>query len=428
MNKLLRILGTLVLCLALLCGCQAESFSENGGPAELPQSHTSKKDRTVLFDSTIGEEDGYSYELWKDSGTTRMTLTGDGTFSCEWSNINNSLFRRGLKFDCTQTYREIGNITCDFAADYNPDGNSYLCIYGWTRDPLIEYYIVESWGSWRPPGGAPIATITVGGDAYDVYRTLRVNQPSIDGNTTFEQYWSVRQEKREEGSVNVSAHFAAWEGLGMTLGKMYESALTVEGYQSAGSATITKNEFTMGGEIPEELLPEPIPPEETDSEGRYFRSEFESGSDGWAPRGDCSVNPTDKAAYSGSKSLYVTGRRDSWNGAGRDLKNTTYIPGSAYSFGVAVMQDVAEAETFKLTLQYNTASGTNYAGIAEAEAEKGEWVVLENTGFTIPEGSWGLLLYVETSSGTNSFYIDEAYGATEGVAFAAEQNAPEAGE
>ena len=103
MNKLLRILGTLVLCLALLCGCQAESFPDNGGPAELPQSHTSKKDQTVLFDSTIGEEDGYSYELWKDSGTTKMTLTGDGTFSCEWSNINNSLFRRGLKFDCTQT-------------------------------------------------------------------------------------------------------------------------------------------------------------------------------------------------------------------------------------------------------------------------------------------------------------------------------------
>ena len=193
MNKILRILGTAILCLAILTGCQSGFFGENCDPTEV---HRDPDDYTILFDSTIGEEDGYSYELWKDSGTTRMTLTGDGNFNCEWSNINNCLFRRGLKFDCTQTYREIGNITCDFAADYAPDGNSYFCIYGWTRDPLIEYYIVESWGSWRPPGGEPIATITVDGDAYDVYRTLRVNQPSIDGNTTFEQYWSVRHGER----------------------------------------------------------------------------------------------------------------------------------------------------------------------------------------------------------------------------------------
>ena len=66
-----------------------------------------------------------------------MTLTEDGTFTCEWSSINNALFRRGMKFDRTQTYREIGNIAVDYEVDYNPDGNSYLCIYGWTVEPLV---------------------------------------------------------------------------------------------------------------------------------------------------------------------------------------------------------------------------------------------------------------------------------------------------
>ena len=55
-----------------------------------------------------------------------MTLTGGGTFSCEWSNINNALFRKGQKFDCTKTYKELGNIQVDYNVDYNPNGNSYL--------------------------------------------------------------------------------------------------------------------------------------------------------------------------------------------------------------------------------------------------------------------------------------------------------------
>lgn len=202
-------------------------------------------EQTVITENTIGEEDGYGYELWKDEGDTSMTLTGDGTFTCEWDNINSALFRRGQKFDCTKTWQELGDISVDYEADYEPVGNSYLCLYGWTREPLVEYYIVDSWGSWRPPGAASIDTITVDGAEYDVYRTLREEQPSIDGTATFEQYWSVRKEKRTEGTIDASAHFEAWESLGMPMGKFYEASLTVEGYQSSGKATVLKNELKI---------------------------------------------------------------------------------------------------------------------------------------------------------------------------------------
>ena len=39
-------------------------------------------------------------------------------------------------------------------------------------------------------------------------------------------------------------HSKAWKEKGMELGKLYEVALTVEGYQSQGTAEITSNELS----------------------------------------------------------------------------------------------------------------------------------------------------------------------------------------
>lgn len=201
----------------------------------------------TITENQTGIHDGYNYELWKDYGNTTMTLNSGGTFSCQWSNIGNALFRKGRKFDQTQTHQQLGNITVSYGCNYQPNGNSYLCIYGWTTNPLVEYYIVESWGSWRPPGAASKGTITVDGGTYEIYETTRYNQPSILGNQTFKQYWSVRTSKRTSGTVSVSQHFNEWERRGMTLGKMYEVALTVEGYQSSGYADVYSHTLTIGG-------------------------------------------------------------------------------------------------------------------------------------------------------------------------------------
>jgi endo-1,4-beta-xylanase len=211
---------------------------------------------TTLTNNATGTIDGYNYELWKDSGTTSMTLNGGGTFSCSWSNINNALFRIGKKFDSTKTHQQLGNITVNYGCNYSPNGNSYLCVYGWTRSPLIEYYIVDSWGSWRPPGGSSKGTINIDGGTYDVYQTQRVNQPSIDGTQTFYQFWSVRTAKKTSGTISVTQHFNAWASKGMTLGKMYEVATTVEGYQSSGNANVYSNTINIGGGS----NPTPTPP------------------------------------------------------------------------------------------------------------------------------------------------------------------------
>ena len=239
-----RVCALLLLSLFLLSGgIAAEGTSVVTPEQEAVSFSTPATGETVITENTLGSADGYDYELWKDRGDTSMTLKGEGLYSCEWKDINSALFRIGKKFDCTKTWEEIGEIRIDYGVKYFPVGNSYLCVYGWSRDPLVEYYVVESWGSWRPPGAESLGVITVGDARYDVYCTERVNQPSIDGTRTFRQYWSVRKGKSTEGTVLLSEHFRAWQELGLELGRLYETALTVEGYQSSGQADVYKNEI-----------------------------------------------------------------------------------------------------------------------------------------------------------------------------------------
>jgi len=215
----------------------------------------------TLTSNSTGTYDGYDYEYWKDRGDGTMTLNGGGTFSCQWSNINNILFRTGKKLGSTKSWKDYNGITINYACNYQPNGNSYMAVYGWTEDPLVEYYIIDSYGTWKPPGnGIPMkGKITVDGREYEVYSNSRTG-PSIKGdNTTFQQYWSICSNKRTSGTISVSEHFKAWESMGMKMGRMYEVSMVVEGYQSSGKADMTKMDLILGSGTPVPSTSGPTP-------------------------------------------------------------------------------------------------------------------------------------------------------------------------
>jgi endo-1,4-beta-xylanase len=109
-------------------------------------------------------------------------------------------------------------------------------VYGWTTNPLVEYYIIEDYTQ-ANQFGSSVGTLTSDGSTYNIYETTRTNEPSITGTATFHQYISVRQSKRTSGTVTTQNHFTAWASHNMKLGTYNYQVVATEGYNNAAGST-----------------------------------------------------------------------------------------------------------------------------------------------------------------------------------------------
>ncbi|PGH23547.1 hypothetical protein AJ80_02327 [Polytolypa hystricis UAMH7299] len=179
--------------------------------------------------SENGTNNGFYYSFWTDGAGDVTYTNGDGgSYSVTWSGDGNWFGGKG--------WNPGSSRAITYSADYQPNGNSYLAVYGWTTDPLVEYYIVESYGTYDPGSGAELrGSVTSDGGEYNIYVRTRIIQPS----TILRQYWSVRTIKRTSGTITIQNHFEAWAAAGLELGTHGYQIVAIEGYFSSGSATVT---------------------------------------------------------------------------------------------------------------------------------------------------------------------------------------------
>lgn len=230
---------TSVIGLALATSAFAQDFCST-------TTHSGNKYTTTKSYDKGEFKNGIGYEIWYDGGNNSATFYDDGSFSCSFSNSKDYLCRTGLSFNSTQTYKEIGQMYADFKLvkqNVSNVGYSYVGIYGWMSNPLVEFYIVDNWLSQYRPGDwvgdTKLGTYKIDGADYDVYTNTRYNAPSIEGDKTFTQYFSIRKTARDCGTIDITAHFKKWEELGLKMGVMYEAKILGEAGNVDGGASGT---------------------------------------------------------------------------------------------------------------------------------------------------------------------------------------------
>jgi hypothetical protein len=196
-----------------------------------------------------GNVDGQSWFMWYSGSGGCMTPYEGPGFKATWNNSGDFLARMGVAFDETKTFDQYGTIGADlaFTKAGSAGGYSFIGIYGWSNNPLIEYYIVENSfgnGPATPYATTQRGTFNVDGATYRIYSGTKNNQPSIHGNANFQQFFSVRQTPRTCGHVSISEHFKQWATMGMNLGKMYEARILVEAGGGSGSITFARANVT----------------------------------------------------------------------------------------------------------------------------------------------------------------------------------------
>lgn len=205
-------------------------------------SVTQQSSAQTVCSNQTGTNNGFFYSFFLSSGSACMTMTsnfGGGNYSMSWSLGSSGDMVGGKGWNPGSTTRVVGYN----AGNFSPGSNGYLALYGWSTNPLVEYYVVDAHGPFTPPGGGAqsLGTVSSDGGTYNIYKVSK-SGPNIQGNGPFTQYWSVRTSNRGLGSNNTitfNNHVRAWASHGMNLGTMNYQIMATEGFGSNGSSNVT---------------------------------------------------------------------------------------------------------------------------------------------------------------------------------------------
>jgi lysophospholipase L1-like esterase len=134
---------------------------------------------------------------------------------------------------------------------------------------------------------------------------------------------------------------------------------------------------------------------------------IESGTTGWSVFGGGTLAANTAVVHGGATSLLRSGRTAAWNGPAQDL-TSRLVNGRSYTTSVW-MRTQSGAPTAKVTLAVTANGTTSYLAFAQGAVNSSAWTLLTGTRTVSWSGTLSSArFYVETTAGTDSFYIDDA--------------------
>src|ERR1700729_315266 len=154
------------------------------------------KAATAICSNQTGTNSGYYYQMWSaGQGSACMTLNSGNSYSSTWSGIGDFVAGVGWNPGSNATVSFNGSMSAS-------GGTSLLSVYGWSTNPLVEYYVMEDYVGSPNTAGTYLGQATSDGGTYNLYEHQQVNQPCITGNScTFEQYLAIRTSPTTSGTV-----------------------------------------------------------------------------------------------------------------------------------------------------------------------------------------------------------------------------------
>jgi endo-1,4-beta-xylanase len=202
------------------------------------------KAATTICSNQTGTNGGYYYQMWSaGQGSACVTLNSGNSYSTTWSGIGDFVAGVG--------WNPGNNSTKTFSSSLSASGGtSLVSLYGWSTNPLVEYYVMENYAGSPPTAGTYMGQVTSDGGTYNIYEHQQVNQPSIQGTATFEQYLAIRTSPTSSGTITTQNFFNAWASHGMNLGTLNYQILATESFgggSGSSSATVSSGGSSGGG-------------------------------------------------------------------------------------------------------------------------------------------------------------------------------------
>ncbi len=238
--------------------------------------------------------------------------------------------------------------------------------------------------------------LTGGESAASANFTMKRSDPGCSGGTCYDTI----------GTYQVPVTASGWAQIGgaYTVSTTETSLLL---YAQLVGAT-TAQSFYLDDVVINEIAGPPGGPQDNSGITTTFE---DGGLDGWSSRAGATLTNTTADAHSGTHSLLITNRTAAYDGPQISVNNKMYN-GSSYSISVWVKlaPTATQADTLRVSLQTTLSGTTSYHTVVNNTAVPlGTWVNLSIPTYSMAAAydPGQAFLYVESNSGTQSFYIDD---------------------